>query len=126
SFDPGWRDFCEGFTPGVGPRAPAEAAEPAAPEAAEPAAPEGGDGARPGPVAVEQGQALTGAGARIAENMEASLAIPTATSVRTVPARLLEENRRVVNRFLGASGGGKVSFTHLIGWAIVRELGSVP
>jgi 2-oxoglutarate decarboxylase len=63
---------------------------------------------------------------RIARNMESSLEIPTATSVRFVPAKLLEENRRVVNRFLDARGGGKVSFTHLIGWAIIRALEAVP
>jgi 2-oxoglutarate decarboxylase len=69
---------------------------------------------------------LRGVGARIAANMAASLEIPTATSFRFVPAKLLEENRRVINRFLAAGGGGKVSFTHLIGWAVVKALESVP
>ena len=63
---------------------------------------------------------LKGVSARIAENMEASLAVPTATSVRSIPAKLLEENRRIINRYLGQRHGGKVSFTHLIGCAIVR------
>jgi len=58
--------------------------------------------------------------------MEASLSVPTATSARVVPAKLLEENRRVVNRYLAAGRGGKVSFTHLIGWAIVRAVDAVP
>jgi len=59
--------------------------------------------------------------------MAASLEIPTATSFRFVPAKLLEENRRVVNRWLASHrGGGKVSFTHLIGWAIVDALEAVP
>jgi multifunctional 2-oxoglutarate metabolism enzyme len=59
--------------------------------------------------------------------MAASLEIPTATSFRFVPAKLLEENRRVVNRWLAVHrGGGKVSFTHLIGWAIVNALEDVP
>ena len=58
--------------------------------------------------------------------MEASLEVPTATSVRTMPAKLLEENRRVINDYLARGRGGKVSFTHLIGWAIVRALQSVP
>jgi 2-oxoglutarate dehydrogenase E1 component len=64
---------------------------------------------------------------RIVRNMEASLEVPTATSFRFVPAKLLEENRRVMNRWLQqAHGGGKVSFTHLVGWAIVRALQAVP
>jgi multifunctional 2-oxoglutarate metabolism enzyme len=64
---------------------------------------------------------------RIVKNMEASLEVPTATSFRFVPAKLLEENRRVVNRFLTATrGGGKVSFTHLIGYAVLQALEAVP
>ncbi len=54
--------------------------------------------------------------------MEASLEVPTATSVRAVPAKLLEDNRTVINRHLARSRGGKVSFTHLIGYALVRAL----
>ncbi len=160
SVDPGWKDFFEGFRPGLGGRAPTPgssdgADEPAEAEAdgppgqpetpkEEPAAvpPADGDGA-----ATERGagqgiatrsgspvpptddaapKPLVGVAARIAENMEISLGVPTATSVRTVPAKLLEENRRVINRFLDAGGGGRVSFTHLIGWAIVRALQAVP
>ncbi len=66
------------------------------------------------------GELLRGAAARIVANMEASLAVPTATSFREVPAKLLEVNRRVINGYLGRTRGGKVSFTHLIGYAIVR------
>jgi 2-oxoglutarate dehydrogenase E1 component len=69
---------------------------------------------------------LRGVAARIAENMEASLAVPTATSVRTIPAKLLEENRRIVNRYLADRQGGKVSFTHLIGYAILKALEARP
>ncbi|HVM02334.1 MAG TPA: multifunctional oxoglutarate decarboxylase/oxoglutarate dehydrogenase thiamine pyrophosphate-binding subunit/dihydrolipoyllysine-residue succinyltransferase subunit, partial [Acidimicrobiales bacterium] len=72
------------------------------------------------------GTPLRGAAARIAANMEASLAIPTATSARVVPARLLEVNRRILNNHLSRTRGGKVSFTHLIGWAVVRAVGDVP
>ena len=54
--------------------------------------------------------------------MERSLGVPTATSFRNVPARLLEVNRSVINGFLGRKGGGKVSFTHLIGYAVVRAI----
>ncbi|MEX0873635.1 MAG: multifunctional oxoglutarate decarboxylase/oxoglutarate dehydrogenase thiamine pyrophosphate-binding subunit/dihydrolipoyllysine-residue succinyltransferase subunit [Actinomycetota bacterium] len=74
----------------------------------------------------QEAVALKGAAAAIVRNMEASLGVPTATSVRTMPAKLLEENRRVINDYLSRGRGGKVSFTHLIGWAIVRALQSVP
>ncbi|MDQ3985481.1 MAG: multifunctional oxoglutarate decarboxylase/oxoglutarate dehydrogenase thiamine pyrophosphate-binding subunit/dihydrolipoyllysine-residue succinyltransferase subunit [Actinomycetota bacterium] len=69
---------------------------------------------------------LRGVAARIAENMEASLGVPTATSVRTMPAKLLEENRRVINRYLSSMGGGKVSYTHIIGWAVLKALQAHP
>jgi 2-oxoglutarate dehydrogenase E1 component len=70
---------------------------------------------------------LRGAAARIVKNMDASLAVPTATSYREIPAKLLEVNRKVVNGYLGRKGGGKISFTHLIGFAIVRAISeSVP
>ncbi len=68
------------------------------------------------------GDILRGAAARIVTNMEASLEVPTATSFREVPAKLLEVNRRVVNGYLGRTRGGKVSFTHLIGYAIARAV----
>src|SRR5271165_4504170 len=69
---------------------------------------------------------LRGAAARVVENMSASLAVPTATSVRPVAAKLLEVNRAAINDQLGRTTGGKVSFTHLIAWAVVRALGAVP
>jgi 2-oxoglutarate dehydrogenase E1 component len=69
---------------------------------------------------------LRGAAGRIVANMEASLAVPTATSVRVVPAKLLEVNRTIVNNQLFRTTGGKVSFTHLIGYAVVKGLGAVP
>ncbi len=54
--------------------------------------------------------------------MEKSLSVPTATSFREVPARLLEVNRSVINGYLGRTRGGKVSFTHIIGYAVVRAI----
>ena len=77
-------------------------------------------------VAPDGASPLRGISARIAENMETSLGVPTATSVRTIPAKLLEENRRIINRYLAAGRGGKVSFTHLIGYAILRALEARP
>jgi 2-oxoglutarate dehydrogenase E1 component len=78
------------------------------------------------PAREEAAVAIRGSAARIVENMEASLAVPTATSVRTVPARLLEVNRQQLNDQLARSTGAKVSFTHLIGFAIVRGLQAFP
>ncbi|WP_371327872.1 multifunctional oxoglutarate decarboxylase/oxoglutarate dehydrogenase thiamine pyrophosphate-binding subunit/dihydrolipoyllysine-residue succinyltransferase subunit [Demequina sp. NBRC 110051] len=69
---------------------------------------------------------LRGPAARVVTNMEASLEVPTATSVRTIPAKLLIDNRIVINNHLSRTRGGKVSFTHLIGYAIVEALSELP
>ncbi len=69
---------------------------------------------------------LRGVAARIVQNMDASLSVPTATSVRAIPAKLLVDNRIVINNHLARGRGGKVSFTHLIAWALVRALGKHP
>ncbi|MFB9312445.1 multifunctional oxoglutarate decarboxylase/oxoglutarate dehydrogenase thiamine pyrophosphate-binding subunit/dihydrolipoyllysine-residue succinyltransferase subunit [Nocardioides plantarum] len=69
---------------------------------------------------------LRGAPARTAANMDASLAVPTATSVRSVPVKLLWDNRIVINSHLARARGGKVSFTHLIGYALVKAVKSMP
>jgi multifunctional 2-oxoglutarate metabolism enzyme len=69
---------------------------------------------------------IRGGAVRIVENMEASLHVPTATSIRTIPVRTLEENRRILNKHRDASGAGKVSFTHIVSWAILRALDTFP
>jgi 2-oxoglutarate decarboxylase len=69
---------------------------------------------------------LRGAAARTAANMAASLTVPTATSVRSVPAKLLIDNRIVINNHLTRGRGGKISFTHLIGYAVIRALSVMP
>ncbi len=76
--------------------------------------------------AVEDTVRLKGPAARVVTNMEASLAVPTATSVRAIPAKLLIDNRTVINNHLKRGRGGKVSFTHLIGYAVVRALQAMP
>src|SRR3954447_26610143 len=100
--------------------------EPAAPASAAPATAAPAKAAAPakesGATASPEGTPLRGAAARIVANMEASLGIPTATSFREVPARLLEVNRSVINGYLSRTRGGKVSFTHLIGYAVVRAI----
>jgi 2-oxoglutarate dehydrogenase E1 component len=106
--------------PAVGSTAPPAAPAPPAP-ASTPAAPRG-TGIGPDGTVEVPGEPLRGAAARIVANMEASLEVPTATSFREVPAKLLEINRKVINGYLGRTRGGKVSFTHLIGYAIVRAV----
>ncbi len=69
---------------------------------------------------------LTGIGGRIAENMQQSLEVPTATSVRTIPAKLIDENRRILNEHLSVRAYAKASFTHLIAFALVRALREMP
>lgn len=69
---------------------------------------------------------LRGAPMRTAKNMDASLTVPTATSVRSVPMKLVIDQRTVINNFLRTSKGGKVSFTHLIGFAMVKALSALP
>ncbi|GAB2617473.1 multifunctional oxoglutarate decarboxylase/oxoglutarate dehydrogenase thiamine pyrophosphate-binding subunit/dihydrolipoyllysine-residue succinyltransferase subunit [Pseudactinotalea suaedae] len=71
-------------------------------------------------------QRLRGPQARVVTNMESSLAVPTATSVRAIPAKLLVDNRIVLNNHLARGRGGKVSFTHLIGFALVEALMEMP
>lgn len=69
---------------------------------------------------------LRGAPARTAQNMDASLEVPTATSVRSVPVKLLWDNRIVINSHLSRARGGKVSFTHILGYALVKAVKSMP
>lgn len=69
---------------------------------------------------------LKGMSKTLATNMDASLSVPTATSVRTVPAKLMIDNRIVINNHLKRARGGKVSFTHLIAWAMVKVLKDFP
>ncbi|PPF25496.1 multifunctional oxoglutarate decarboxylase/oxoglutarate dehydrogenase thiamine pyrophosphate-binding subunit/dihydrolipoyllysine-residue succinyltransferase subunit [Rathayibacter tritici] len=69
---------------------------------------------------------LRGMAKSLATNMDASLSIPTATSVRTIPAKLMIDNRIVINNHLRRTRGGKVSFTHVIGWALIRALKDFP
>jgi 2-oxoglutarate dehydrogenase E1 component len=71
-------------------------------------------------------QKLRGPAARVVTNMEASLEVPTATSVRAVPAKLMVDNRIVINNHLARGRGGKISFTHLIGFAVVEALKDLP
>jgi multifunctional 2-oxoglutarate metabolism enzyme len=111
------------------PEAPAGAAPAQAPQKPQtPPAPAASPTATPPPPPVEGADVsrLRGAAARTVTNMAASLSVPTATSVRAVPAKLLVDNRIVINNHLRRGRGGKVSFTHLIGYAVVAALKALP
>jgi 2-oxoglutarate dehydrogenase E1 component len=118
----------------AGPAAPGPAAgapvagSPAAGAAKAPAKPAAPAGQQPGtpPPADAEVSKLRGAAARTAQNMAASLSVPTATSVRAVPAKLLIDNRIVINNHLQRGRGGKISFTHLIGYALVQAVKALP
>src|SRR6201988_1459288 len=69
---------------------------------------------------------LRGPAAKIVENMERSLTVPTATSERRIPVKLLDENRRLINQHLAEHDRGKASYTHLIAWAVLRALDVYP
>ncbi|KUI01564.1 alpha-ketoglutarate decarboxylase [Mycolicibacterium acapulense] len=74
----------------------------------------------------DETQVLRGAAAAVVKNMAASLEVPTATSVRAVPAKLMIDNRIVINNHLKRTRGGKISFTHLIGYALVQAVKKFP
>ncbi|HJD51534.1 MAG TPA: 2-oxo acid dehydrogenase subunit E2, partial [Candidatus Rothia avistercoris] len=69
---------------------------------------------------------LRGPAKAVAANMDESLSVPTATTVRAIPAKLLIDNRTEINSYLARTRGGKVSFTHIIGYAIIRALAAFP
>ena len=148
SVDPAWHGFFEDYRPSEAtagasrvPAPPSDAAavhvEPAPVVAVGPTPPPiAPPAARPpssaptGPSAPKvpedaESQVLRGPAARVVTNMEASLAVPTATSVRAVPAKLLIDNRIVINNHLRRSRGGKISFTHMIAWAVVQTAKSM-
>ncbi|MFF3534720.1 multifunctional oxoglutarate decarboxylase/oxoglutarate dehydrogenase thiamine pyrophosphate-binding subunit/dihydrolipoyllysine-residue succinyltransferase subunit [Streptomyces sp. NPDC002466] len=106
--------------------APAQAAA-AAPAKAAPA-PAPAAKAAPATEAAEGPEYVTlrGPSAAVAKNMNASLELPTATSVRAVPVKLLFDNRIVINNHLKRARGGKISFTHLIGYAMVQAIKAMP
>lgn len=74
----------------------------------------------------DEPQSITGVGAKIIENMNNSLTIPTATSLRTISVKLLEENRRIINHHLKRLHGRKLSFTHIVAYALVQAVKKMP
>ncbi|MGY0491826.1 multifunctional oxoglutarate decarboxylase/oxoglutarate dehydrogenase thiamine pyrophosphate-binding subunit/dihydrolipoyllysine-residue succinyltransferase subunit [Streptomyces sp. WG-D5] len=116
--------------------APAKPSAPAAPTAPKPAAAAPAKPATPAPKKAEEVTTeapagpelvtLRGPAAAVAKNMNKSIEVPTATSVRAVPVKLLFDNRIVINNHLKRARGGKISFTHLIGYAMVQAIKAMP
>ncbi len=102
-----------------GATAPARSKQSKAEPAKAPAAP-------PPSTAGVEATPIRGAALKIVENMEASLAVPTATSQRRIPVKLLDENRLIINRHLKEKDRGKTSYTHLIAFALLRALEDFP
>lgn len=136
SVDKAWWNFFADYNPDNGPgRAPAREAANGTATAPAPPPPKAAvtpkpvekpkQPATPVPAGAEEIR-LRGAAARTVANMDASLAVPTATSVRAIPAKLLIDNRIVINNHLARGRGGKVSFTHLIGYAVIKALRGMP
>ena len=134
SVDPAWWDFFAGFTPRdiqavVALGTPLPAAIPTQISTPTPTP-------TPAPVTTVQPAAssastnhierLKGAAARVVTNMEESLSVPTATSVRSLPVKLLFDNRIVINNHLARGRGGKISFTHILAFALVQALKTQP
>ncbi|GAB5465276.1 MAG: multifunctional oxoglutarate decarboxylase/oxoglutarate dehydrogenase thiamine pyrophosphate-binding subunit/dihydrolipoyllysine-residue succinyltransferase subunit [Candidatus Kapaibacteriales bacterium] len=69
---------------------------------------------------------LSSISTKIAANMEESLRVPTATSVRTIPVKALDENRRIINKYLLKQRRPKVSFSQILLWAILKSIIKYP
>ena len=123
--DDSWRSY---FSELVGNGAKAAAAPAPAAATAPAPAPVAVPALVPTPVQRPQGEAVAirGPALKIVENMESSLHVPTATSERRIPIKLLDENRRIINQHLAENDRGKVSYTHLIAWAVLRALETFP
>jgi len=132
SVDPSWHEFLVDYRPepvtpaGNGRPAPAPVAPPAPAPVPPPAPAAPAPAPSAAPAGEEEFQVLRGAAAAVVKNMNASLQIPTATSVRAIPATLMIDNRIVINNHLKRTRGGKISFTHLLGYAIVQAVKKFP
>ena len=151
SVDQSWHEFLAGYSPDAAgdaaaaanghakPATPAANPSPAPPVAMPASAPPVAMPAPAPPVAAAvpapavaaettgtDAQVLRGAAAAVVKNMNVSLEIPTATSVRAIPAKLMIDNRVVANNHLKRTRGGKISFTHLLGYAIIQAVKKFP
>lgn len=88
---------------------------------------EGDDSPAPVSTIPEDATLIKGPAARLVNNMAESLTVPTATSVRELRVGTLDARRRELNQMLATAGQTtKVSFTHLIGFALVEAARAHP
>lgn len=114
-----WRDYFEGSPKAVGEEKRAAPLTP--PKEKREEKPAAG-----GSLGEEKTVPLVGIARKIAENMSDSLSVPTATSVRTVPMKVLEENRLIINEYLSDEAEPRCSYTHIIAFALVKALKKFP
>tara|TARA_R110002124_G_scaffold154372_2_gene321381 strand:- start:6899 stop:10507 length:3609 start_codon:yes stop_codon:yes gene_type:complete len=69
---------------------------------------------------------IKGVATKIVENMDLSLEVPTATSLRVLPVKMMIEDRTIINTHLLQRNEPKASFTHFIAWAIIKALEDFP
>ncbi len=80
-----------------------------------------GDGAAAPPSSEAELKPIRGPAAMLARFMDESRSIPTATSFRTAPVDVLDARRKDLK-----AAGKRISFTHIIAWAIVRAARDMP
>lgn len=69
---------------------------------------------------------IKGVASKIVENMDESVYVPTATSLRVLPVKMMTEDRKIINSHLLKTSNMKASFTHLIAWAVIQGLKEFP
>ncbi|MEX2463297.1 MAG: multifunctional oxoglutarate decarboxylase/oxoglutarate dehydrogenase thiamine pyrophosphate-binding subunit/dihydrolipoyllysine-residue succinyltransferase subunit, partial [Balneolaceae bacterium] len=69
---------------------------------------------------------IKGVASKIVDNMDDSVYVPTATSLRVLPVKMMTEDRALINSHLLRKGKPKASFTHLIAWAVIQGLKEFP
>src|ERR1700722_7558226 len=130
SIDDEWKDLFDSPKPaetnGTTKPAIAAAAEPVLPSTALQTLPRLPEAPALAPAANEELQPLRGAAGAIARNMNASVTIPLATSQRIIPVKVIEENRQLINHHRGLVGKSKISYTHIIGWAVIKAVQANP
>ncbi len=123
--DDDWREYFE-KTLGIAPP-PATTPAAVAPVASAPvAAVAPVPASAPASALSDQHQPIRGVALKIVENMQSSLEVPTATTFREIPIKVLDENRRILNEQLTKMGRAKVSYTHIIAFAMLKGLKATP
>lgn len=69
---------------------------------------------------------IKGVASKIVENMDESVYVPTATSLRVLPVKMMTEDRAIINTHLLQTGTLKASYTHLLAWAVIQGLKEFP